>query len=99
MLKKLLFVALLLITSFSLLADVYVRGHYRSNGSYVKPHYRSSPNNTKTDNWSTRGNVNPHTGKGGTRSLYGNTNNSRKKSLFDTSNSRSRSNSNSLFGR
>ena len=33
----------------------------------VKPHLRTTANNTKTDNWSTIGNVNPHTGKKGTK--------------------------------
>lgn len=30
---------------------VYVRGYYRSDGTYVKPHYRSAPNNDKSDNF------------------------------------------------
>ena len=49
-------------------ADVYVRGYTRSDGTYVAPHYRSSPNATRNDNWTTRGNVNPYTGEPGTRS-------------------------------
>lgn len=48
------------------MADVHVRGYYRSNGTYVQPHYRSSPNGTTLDNYSTKGNVNPYTGKEGT---------------------------------
>jgi hypothetical protein len=55
----------MLISAISL-ADVHVRGHYRSNGTYVQPHYRSSPNGTTLDNYSTKGNVNPYTGKEGT---------------------------------
>jgi hypothetical protein len=51
----------------SLSAEVSVDGYYRRDGNYVEPHYRSNPNNTATDNWSTRGNVNPHTGEYGTR--------------------------------
>lgn len=50
------------------MADVYVRGYTRSDGTYVAPHYRSSPNATRNDNWTTRGNVNPYTGEPGTRS-------------------------------
>ena len=50
-------------------ADVYVRGHRRSNGTYVQPHYRSNPDGIRSNNWSTRGNVNPYTGKRGTKSL------------------------------
>ena len=44
--------------------DVYVKGYYR-NGKYIQPHYRSRPNSTINDNWSTKGNINPYTGKKG----------------------------------
>lgn len=54
-----------LLLSFSAFADTYVRGHYRSNGTYVGPHYRSSPNGTVTDNYSYKGNKNPYTGETG----------------------------------
>lgn len=47
---------------------VHVRGYYRKNGTYVRPHMRSAPNGSKADNWSTKGNVNPYTGKVGTKS-------------------------------
>lgn len=50
-------------------SDVHVRGYYRKNGTYVAPHYRSSPNQTKSDNWSTKGNINPYTGKPGTKPI------------------------------
>jgi hypothetical protein len=36
-------------------------------GSYVQPHIRTNPNRTQLDNFSTRGNINPYTGKIGTR--------------------------------
>lgn len=48
-------------------ADVSVRGYQRKDGTYVAPHVRSSPNGTASDNWSTKGNVNPYTGKVGTK--------------------------------
>ena len=48
-------------------ADVHVNGHFRSNGTYVAPHYRSDPDGNFNNNWSTYPNVNPHTGKRGTR--------------------------------
>ena len=48
-------------------APVRVRGYTKRNGTYVKPHYRTAPNATKLDNWSTKGNVNPYTGKPGTK--------------------------------
>lgn len=47
--------------------DVYVRGHYR-NGKWVQPHYRSDPDGDFSNNWSTKGNQNPYTGKWGTKS-------------------------------
>ncbi|MEK7124723.1 MAG: hypothetical protein AAB877_03550 [Patescibacteria group bacterium] len=43
-----------------------VRGYVKpSTGRYVAPHYRTSPNRTKFDNFSTKGNYNPYTGKKG----------------------------------
>lgn len=51
-------------------ADTYVRGYTRSNGTYVQPHYQTAPNSTKLDNYSTRGNYNPYTGKAGTVDPY-----------------------------
>lgn len=58
---------ILALMSTSALADTHVRGYYRKDGTYVQPHYRSDANNTTRDNWTTRGNVNPHTGAIGTR--------------------------------
>lgn len=48
--------------------SVYVHGYTRSNGTYVAPHYRSAPDGNFWNNWSTVGNVNPYTGKPGTKS-------------------------------
>jgi hypothetical protein len=50
-------------------ADVHVRGYYRNNGTYVQPHYRSNPDGNRSNNWSTYPNVNPHTGKVGTKRI------------------------------
>jgi len=50
---------------------VSVKGYYKpSTGSYVMPSYRTSPNKTKIDNYSTKGNYNPYTGKVGTQNPY-----------------------------
>ena len=53
----------------------FVPGYIRKNGTYVQPHYRTLPNSTKIDNFSTKPNVNPYTGKTGTviipNSYYG----------------------------
>lgn len=47
-----------------------VRGHVTKNGTYVMPHVRTTPNETRTDNWSSRPNTNPYTGKVGTVDPY-----------------------------
>lgn len=46
---------------------VHVNGYTRKDGTYVAPYNRTAPNSTKNDNWSTKGNVNPETGKPGTK--------------------------------
>ncbi|MGQ3888236.1 hypothetical protein ACQUW5_04270 [Legionella sp. CNM-1927-20] len=63
--RKYLFISVFFYCSL-IFGDVYVKGYQKSNGTYVEPHYRSSPNNTTSDNWSTKGNINPYTGKEGT---------------------------------
>lgn len=45
-----------------------VRGYIKSNGTYVQPHYKTTPNRSKADNYSSRGNYNPFTGKKGYKS-------------------------------
>jgi hypothetical protein len=42
-------------------------GYVTSRGTYVAPSTSTNPNNTQTDNFGTRGNVNPNTGAVGTR--------------------------------
>ena len=64
-------VALVLGLAGSAEAARRVRGYYKpSTGSYIMPHYRTSPNSTRLDNWSTRGNSNPYTGRRGYASPY-----------------------------
>lgn len=48
-------------------AHEHVSGYTKKNGTYVTPHDRSTKDSTKTNNWSTKGNVNPETGKKGTK--------------------------------
>lgn len=62
--------SLLFISGISYGADTYVNGYYKQNGTYVQGHYRSAPNDTKLDNYSTRGNTNPYTGSQGTADPY-----------------------------
>lgn len=69
--KKLLTLALVVTALFAFtataFADTYVRGHYRNDGTYVRGHYRSDRDGIKENNWSHRGNRNPHTGEWGYR--------------------------------
>ena len=44
-----------------------VSGHIRKDGTYVAPHQRTIPNQTQRDNWSSKPNTNPYTGKAGAK--------------------------------
>ena len=46
---------------------VNVRPYTKKDGTYVAPHHRTAPDSAKTNNWSTKGNTNPYTGKPGTK--------------------------------
>ncbi len=65
--KKLPLVLFALLIATPALADVWVKGYYRSDGTYVPGHWVSSPNDTTEDNYSTYPNYNPHNGKVGGR--------------------------------
>ena len=70
---KKIFIAVLLVlftTSLVYAGTVKVKGSVTKSGAVRQPHMRTSPNNTKLDNWSTKGNTNPHTGKKGTVNPY-----------------------------
>lgn len=45
-----------------------VKGYTKKDGTSVQPHQQTNPNGTTRDNYGTRGNVNPYTGKVGTKS-------------------------------
>jgi hypothetical protein len=45
-------------------------GYTTRRGTYVAPHYQTAPNQTKVDNWSSKPNVNPTTGKEGTKDPF-----------------------------
>lgn len=47
-----------------------VRGYTTRNGTYVAPHRATNPDSSRGNNWSTRGNVNPNTGRAGTQDPY-----------------------------
>jgi len=62
---KKIIIALLLVLSFASIsvADEWVNGYYRSDGSYVTGHYRSDPDGNTSNNYSYPGNYNPYTGR------------------------------------
>jgi hypothetical protein len=60
------------LTSASIaVAQQWVSGYTKQNGTVVQPYWRSSPDNTTLNNYSTQGNINPYTGQAGTKSPYG----------------------------
>lgn len=70
----LLSVALFLFSGLMVFAEarsIRVRGYTRrSSGVYVQSYRRTTPNRSKWDNYSTKGNINPYTGKKGTVNPY-----------------------------
>ena len=70
--KKLLLVSLALSLLFPTLsfASTKVSGYTKKNGTYVSPSYKTAPNKTKLDNYSTKGNYNPYSGKFGKVKAY-----------------------------
>jgi hypothetical protein len=60
-------VALFLSLLGSAFANTPVRSYVKKNGAYVQQHHRTSPDHTQRNNYSTKGNVNPYTGKRGTK--------------------------------
>ena len=70
LLIKLLLIFSFFVVSINLYSQVnlknhYVKGYFRKDGTYVSGHYRTNRNNTNLDNYSTKGNTNPYTGKPG----------------------------------
>lgn len=94
--KNIIYVVLGLLVAVTSVADTYVKGYFKQNGTYVQPYYRTSPNSNPYDNYSSPGNYNPYTGRtapSGNNSLYGNPYQSNQ-NLFTTP-----PNNRSLYGR
>lgn len=53
--------------SYGSRSDHTISGYTRSNGAYVRPSHATNPDATRSNNYSTKGNVNPYTGKYGTK--------------------------------
>jgi len=45
----------------------HVSSYTKRGGTYVTLHEKSTPDHTKKNNWDTKGNDNPYTGKAGTK--------------------------------
>jgi hypothetical protein len=68
--KKTIIFAIML-SSLAVVAEAgRTRGYTKKNGTYVAPSYRSKSDSTKINNYSTKGNTNPYSGKRGTRRAY-----------------------------
>ncbi len=67
--KKIVFVVLSLAMALPVLAKSShsVKGHVKKDGTYVAPHRATDPDKSKANNWGQKGNVNPYTGKEGTK--------------------------------
>lgn len=61
--KAVLAGALSLTIASPVLADVFVHGYVRWDGTYVQPYWRSDPDRIPYNNFSYPGNVNSYTGK------------------------------------
>lgn len=58
-------VALSMFASTVAMATENVSGYHRKSGKYVQPHKRSNPDKQRYNNYSSKGNSNPYTGKKG----------------------------------
>lgn len=67
MFKKNLSIIFLLFFSLETLSHQKVKGYHRKNGKIVQAYQRTRKNKNKFDNFSAEGNINPFTGKKGTK--------------------------------
>ncbi|MCS3902210.1 hypothetical protein J2T55_000202 [Methylohalomonas lacus] len=63
--RRLVLTTLLAAVTMPVVADTYVEGYTRDDGTRVEGHYRTEPNEFKFDNYSAEGNTNPYTGEPG----------------------------------
>lgn len=69
--KKIVALLALSALAFGALAqDHYVSPYYRSDGTYVQGHHQTNADSSRTNNYSSQGNVNPYTGQAGTVNPY-----------------------------
>lgn len=51
-------------------SNTRVKSYTKKDGTYVFSHRRTTPDSSRMNNWSTKGNINPYTGKRGTVDPY-----------------------------
>lgn len=68
--KKILAALLAVASTCAFAQSHYVRPHVRSDGTYVQGHMQTNPDSSRSNNWSSQGNVNPYTGAMGTVNPY-----------------------------
>lgn len=65
------FLAVSILLSFPFISyarkDTRVQGHVKKDGKIVSPYKRKPPNKSKLDNYGSKGNLNPNTGKIGNK--------------------------------
>src|SRR5574344_457264 len=63
---KKLILTLILFSQFFIIASAeYVGGYIKRDGTVVRPYNRTMPDNTRVNNYSTSGNINPYNGNKG----------------------------------
>ncbi|GAB6121130.1 hypothetical protein [Dysgonomonas termitidis] len=66
--KRIIFILLLaLIAGYLPAQSRYQKGYTKKDGTYVQGHRKTKSNKTNRDNYSTKSNTNPYTGKKGSR--------------------------------
>jgi hypothetical protein len=64
------FLILVAIPAYADSSNVYVHRHITKSGTIVQQHYRTHPDHSRQNNWSSKGQANPYTGKKGTKNPY-----------------------------
>ncbi|MFH0735695.1 MAG: hypothetical protein V1773_13895 [bacterium] len=70
--KALMYLLLLIffVSNIDIFAQTWVDGYYKKDGTYVSGYLKSNSNETKIDNYSTKGNINPFSLETGTKDPY-----------------------------
>lgn len=66
--KRIILAVAIMAAATTAMADQWVNGYTRSDGTYVNGYHRSTPDNSYNNNYGTRGNSNPYTGTWGSNS-------------------------------